>query len=180
MHDTMTGTWNGTRQADSKREGIPTITAVKYFDPFNDARRLYDAMNGPGTDEDELIDVLAYRSLEQRKIISKSFTKKYGDDLEYWLSDETSGWFRSTIQGLMNLEQMLASDLRWATKGAGTDEATLIDILVPITRQELEKVKEYYYSHYKTVLRSHILDDIDDMTCESEHSFFVCVSGHLS
>ena len=163
----LTDTWNGSREAEPKGEAKATVTPARDFDPEKDAERLYEAMRGIGTNEQELIDILAYRSLEQRRIISKTFTKKYDDDFEQWLYSELSGWFKSTIQGMMNPDHMLAEDLRWATKGFTTGVATLIDILVPLTSEELRRVKDYYQSYYKTSLRDHIVDDIHDLTGES-------------
>ena len=54
---------------------------------------------------------------------------KYGRDLVKDLKSETSGNFRDTIMGLMMpLNQYLASQLKTAMKGLGTDEDTLIEV----------------------------------------------------
>ena len=104
--------WNGTHEADSEREGESYVKSFEVFNPWKDVERLYNAMEGPETNEDELIKVLAHRSLVQRHFLRHKFKETYDQDLEYRLFGEISGWFKSTIQGLMNPEQMLASDLR--------------------------------------------------------------------
>lgn len=59
-------------------QDIPTLIPPTNFDPVSDAAALYDAMVGLGTDENKIIDVLCYRSFEQRAEITDAYYTGYG------------------------------------------------------------------------------------------------------
>lgn len=48
------------------------------FDPNNDAARLFDAIDGWGTDEDKIISVLCYRTASQRDVITTTYNNQHG------------------------------------------------------------------------------------------------------
>ena len=58
--------------------------------------------------------------------------------------------------------QVLAEHLLWAVKGAGTDEQTLIDILVPMTTTEKTQVKSAFKAKSGYSLRYYVKDDTYD------------------
>ena len=138
---------------------------IKPFSPFNkkaDADSLYHAIAGAGTDEQTLIDILTHRTYQQRFEIAYAFNCKYGWEypLETWLSDEAGGVFGAIITHLANPPRIyLADDLLWAMKGSGTNEQTLIDILVPMTTFEKKRVKTAFLmtAHYS--LGDYIVND---------------------
>ncbi len=55
-----------------------TVRPASPFSAEEDAKRLRKAMKGFGTDEKAIIDVLAYRSNEQRQQIYMIFKTMYG------------------------------------------------------------------------------------------------------
>lgn len=59
-------------------QDIPTLLPVDPFDPNSDAARLYDAMDGLGTDEDKVVSVLCYRTASQRDAITISYNNQHG------------------------------------------------------------------------------------------------------
>ena len=79
----------------------PTIKPFHPFDSNADAKSLYKAMKGGGTDEQTIIDILTHRTYEQRDWIRNAFYKNYDDNLRVWLSDEVSGVFETIIDALM-------------------------------------------------------------------------------
>jgi len=141
----------------------PTIKPVHPFDPHADATRLYKAMKGGGTDEQTIIDILTHRNYVQRDKIAVVFTWKYRYDFREWLFGEISAFFEVIIFGLMyHPTQVLAEHLLWAVKGAGTDEQTLIDILVPMTTTEKTQVKSAFKAKSGYSLRYYVKDDTQD------------------
>lgn len=57
---------------------MPTLVQVDPFDPVKDAERLWNAMDGIGTDEAAIIDVLARRPMIQAENISATYKILYG------------------------------------------------------------------------------------------------------
>ena len=139
------------------------------FDPKRDAYILYYAMKGMGTTESDLIDVLCYRTLKQRDEIATQFKQDWSYELRPWLFSEISGWFRTAIEEMMaEPYEMLAKDLHWSMKGMGTNEQTLIDILVPATQKELADIHSYYEQQSATWGIKLLAQIEDDTSGESD------------
>ncbi|VDQ10235.1 unnamed protein product [Trichobilharzia regenti] len=103
------------------------------------------AMHGLGTDEAELIEVMAHRSAEQRQILVQKYRSYYGKDLAAKFKSEISGHFYDTMEALcMTPAEFGASELYRAMKGAGTDESAIIEILCTRSNLELRQIKEAY------------------------------------
>merc|ERR1711911_313500 len=56
----------------------PTLYPASPFDPYSDAKTLYKAIDGWGTDEDAIISVLCHRVGTQRAQIANSYINQYG------------------------------------------------------------------------------------------------------
>jgi len=140
---------------------IPTIKTFHPFDKSSDARDLYKAMKGAGTTESTIINILTHRTLAQRKEIADIFTWTYHYDFRKWLFGEVgSGPFGSIIWALMyDPVDVMTSNLYWAMKGAGTNEQTLIDILVPLNTKDKEKVVAAFQKKADYSLRGYVIDD---------------------
>ena len=54
-----------------------TIKGPKKFDAADDAEKIHKAVKGFGTDEQPLIDILAFRTNAQRQQIKKKYQEKY-------------------------------------------------------------------------------------------------------
>jgi len=65
------------------------------------AKALYDAMKGLGTDESQLIRILAMCDLEERQLIKKAYADMYESDLLSDVESETSGDFKKALQGII-------------------------------------------------------------------------------
>ena len=48
------------------------------FDPDTDCKRLHEAMDGLGTNEDAIIDIIPHRSNKQRQDLKLLYQDKYG------------------------------------------------------------------------------------------------------
>jgi len=123
----------------------PTVVPAKNFDPETDSKLLYKAMKGLGTNEKQIIDVVANRSSSQLQTVAKKFKTMYGEDLEKWLEGELRGKFERCVLG--RFYQPLAYQAyvcRRAMKGAGTNERALIDVICTKSNEEIELLKKAY------------------------------------
>ncbi|XP_061603676.1 annexin A4 [Phyllopteryx taeniolatus] len=141
-----------------------TVTEASGFDPEADAQRLRGAMKGAGTDEAVIIEVLAHRTIAQRQRIKEAFKQAVGKDLADELSSELSGNFQSVVLGLLMLAPVYdASELRTAIKGAGTEEACLIDILASRSNAEIKTINAFYKKQYSKDLEEDVCGDTSGM-----------------
>jgi len=107
-------------------------------------------MRGAGTDEAQLIGILADRCNRQRVEIRLRYKTMYGKDLMDDLKSELSGNLEETLLAMMEPSVLYdAKCLRRAMRGAGTDEETLIDILCSRSNAEIRAIKEEYQKYYK-------------------------------
>jgi len=139
----------------------PTIKTYHPFKENKDAKDLYKAMKGAGTTESTIIKILTHRTYYQRNEIAKAFKSKYNYNFRKWLFSEISGTFKEIMWDLMYLPtHILASQLVWAVKGAGTHEQTLIEILVPLNKNDfLEVETQFKKKSGGTSLRDYVRHD---------------------
>uniref|UniRef100_A0A8C6S165 Annexin n=1 Tax=Nannospalax galili TaxID=1026970 RepID=A0A8C6S165_NANGA len=132
------------------------------FDVDRDAKKLYKACKGMGTDEMAIIEVLSHRTSDQRQQIKQNYKAKYGKDLEEVLKSELSGNFEKTALALLDHpNEYAARQLQKAMKGLGTDEAVLIEILCTRSNKEISAIKEAYQKLFDKSLESDVKDDIN-------------------
>ena len=110
-----------------------------------DAKDLKDAMKGLGTDEDKIIKIVANRTQKQRVAIKDLYQKLYNKDLIKDLKGELNGKLETAIDALFKdpIEYDVET-LKKSMKGAGTDEDTLIELLISRPPEVLEVIKEEY------------------------------------
>jgi len=151
----------GAKFEDQKQDISPTVVASTDFDAETDAKVLYKAMKGFGTDEDKIINVVANRSSEQLIAVVKKFRTMYGDDLPKWLEKELKGNFEDVVLGrFFGPRGYQAYCLRNAMAGVGTDERALIDVICTKNKQEMDEVKKMYNRMYNRDL----IKDIESET----------------
>lgn len=117
-------------------------------------------MKGFGTDEQAIIDCLGSRSNRQRQQILLSFKTAYGKDLIKDLKSELSGNFEKTILALMKTPVLFdVYEIKEAIKGAGTDEACLIEILASRSNEHIRELNRAYKAEFQKTLEEAIRSD---------------------
>ncbi|XP_063338972.1 annexin A11b [Pelmatolapia mariae] len=129
-------------------------------DPLKDVEVLRKAMKGFGTDENAIIELLGNRSNKQRVPLIAAYKTTYGKDLNKDLKSELTGNFENLALAMLKTPaQFDASELREAIKGAGTDEACLIEILSSRSNSEIQEIARIYKAEYGKSLEDSISGD---------------------
>lgn len=119
------------------------------YDPSGDAKVLNKAIDGWGTDEDAIFNVLKGKSPEQRKALKEAYKQKYGKDLEGEIKSEMSGGDLDKARALLDSGKLGEADkLRQAMAGGGTDEGAIIRSLEGKTPDEIKNIKNEYKQRY--------------------------------
>ncbi|XP_061665923.1 annexin A11b [Syngnathoides biaculeatus] len=151
--------------ANPQAPAVPTgfRGSIKDFpgaDPLRDVEVLRKAMKGFGTDENAIIELLGSRSNKQRVPMVAAYKTTYGKDLLHDLKSELTGNFEHLVLSMMKSPAHFdASELREAIKGAGTDEACLIEILSSRSNSEIQEIVRIYKAEYGKSLEDAINSD---------------------
>ncbi|CAG9830822.1 unnamed protein product [Diabrotica balteata] len=117
-------------------------------------------MDGLGTNENAIIEILARRSNEQRRQIEHTYKTMFGEDLIETLKGELGGDFEDVILALMKEPlDFQVEELHRAISGMGTDDDTLVEILVVHENEEIQRISERYQELYETSLEDAIRGD---------------------
>ncbi|XP_048452249.1 annexin A13 isoform X1 [Rhincodon typus] len=122
-----------------------------------DAKELYEAgENRWGTDELAFNNVLTKRNCMQLRATFKAYETLYGTAIEEVIKTEISGDLKKAYltiaQCTKDCQAYFAEVLHEAMKGAGTNEDTLIRIVVSRSEVDLPSIKERYQEMYKISL----------------------------
>jgi len=127
-----------------------TIADFEGFDATHDCEVLHKAMKGLGTDEAQIIAVVANRSNAQRQELKKTYAQMWGKDLIDALKSELGGHFEDAVVALFKPTiDFDAWCLHDAMSGAGTTESTLIEIMCSRSNEEITAIKAAYKRLYK-------------------------------
>uniref|UniRef100_A0AAY4E4S0 Annexin n=1 Tax=Denticeps clupeoides TaxID=299321 RepID=A0AAY4E4S0_9TELE len=115
------------------------------FNAGEDAAALRKAMEGIGTTEKTLIDILTGRSNAQRQLICKAYQDVTGRTLVDDLEGDTHGDFEDILVALVTPPAQFDCDeyIR-ATKGAGTTDRTLIEIFASRSNKQIKALSDAY------------------------------------
>jgi len=161
-----------------------------------DAELLYKAMKGAGTTDHVLIEVLATRTPDHINKIKDAFVRKYGESLEKWLREETSGDYEKYLLALASGERVPAvkpvnkeqvtEDIQKLYKAGegrlGTNESVFIEIFAERSWKHLRLVAEGYGKSHKhsleTAIKNEFSGDLEKAllwtleSIENRHAFF--------
>ena len=123
------------------------------------AKQLYDAGEGKlGTDEEVFYKILAHASFDQLEIVFEEYKSLSGRTIEQALKAELSGELYDALSAIVECVQMaphfFAKRLHKAMDGVGTDDATLIRIIVSRSEIDLQNIKDEFEQMYNKTLVS--------------------------
>ncbi|XP_006830754.1 PREDICTED: annexin A13 [Chrysochloris asiatica] len=129
-----------------------------------DAKDLYEAGEGRwGTDELAFNEVLAKRSFKQLRATFQAYQVLIGQDIEKAIEEETSGDLKKAYLTLVRCardrEGYFAECLYKSMKGVGTDEETLIRIIVTRAEVDLRGIKAKFQEKYQKSLSDMVQSD---------------------
>ncbi|XP_046642532.1 annexin B11-like [Daphnia pulicaria] len=140
-------------------QDLPTLVPAAPFDPNSDAARLFDAMNGLGTDENKIISVLCYRTASQRDVITTTYNNQHGS-LAKDLQSELTGSFQTlSIMLTHGMIKFLSIELHETMARPGTDEPSLTEVIMSRSNQELDEIETFFNNYYGHSLVSEIEAD---------------------
>ncbi|XP_031434045.1 annexin A3b isoform X2 [Clupea harengus] len=122
-----------------------TIKEKPGFKASEDAAALQKAIEGIGTTEKTLIEILTQRSNAQRQLISKAYQEATGRALVDDLKGDTSGDFEDALVALVtHPAQLDCQEFIKATKGAGTTDSALIELFAAKSNRQIKSMSEAY------------------------------------
>lgn len=133
---------------------------------FKDAQDLLQAgeLLFAGTEESVFNAVLCQRNRPQLRLIFQKYEEIVGHPIEKAIENEFSGNAKEAMLQLIDCVRdrtsYLATRLHDAMAGIGTDDRTLIRIVVSRSEIDLENIKEAYESKYGKTLAERIADEM--------------------
>jgi len=141
----------------------------------NDITNLKKSFKGWGTDEKLLIQCIAKKDPIQINAIREGFNHRFQSDLLTRIHEETKGSFRDAC--LEVCRGPLIGDcyaLRDATKGLGTKEAALNDVLIGRSNADINAIKMEFQRLFGESLESVLRGDLSAST---EHLFVMVIAA---
>lgn len=129
-----------------------------------DAKKIHDACEGAGTDEETLRMIFATRSWDQLEETFKQFKILYKKDINDAIKGELSFNFKQAMLAIIscarNRPDFFAERLHKTMKGAGTDENALTRLVASRCEKDMVQVKECFHRRYGKPLEVWIKDDV--------------------
>ncbi|XP_077588514.1 annexin A5a [Stigmatopora nigra] len=139
----------------NREEGVDEANIEK------DAKDLYAAGEGKfGTDEEKFISILGNRSAEHLCRVFTVYQKLYGRDMEASIEGETAGNLENLLLAIVkcarSIPSYFAQSLYRSMRRAGTDDGTLVRVLVSRSEEDMLDIatcfqRKYGNSLYETV-----------------------------
>lgn len=133
------------------------------------------AMEGWGTDENTMTEVLGSKTAEERYIISKQYAEIYEEALYEAIDDETGGSYGRAMKLLaLDPVQCEAKMVHNALKGWGAKEEHLIPLLVARSNYDLTLLKRAYFEMFEEDMIMALSENLDG---EFEKLIVMCAQG---
>mmetsp|Transcript_20598 Transcript_20598/g.37039 ORF Transcript_20598/g.37039 Transcript_20598/m.37039 type:complete len:1111 (+) Transcript_20598:525-3857(+) len=157
----ITSETNGYFEGDFQKSLVCMLEATEAeFDIEADCAAMKEAMDGWGTDETKLVQMICNKTSKQMEDVNAKFKELYGTELLARVQSETSGYFKDTLEGcIRHPMKQLAHSVHWCINGWGTDDDGLITCLVHLEDfKKASLIKEYKQEFGKDLI-AHIRGD---------------------
>ncbi|MEQ2309931.1 Extracellular matrix protein fras1, partial [Ameca splendens] len=145
--------------ADNGQRG--TIKPKANFNAQEDAAALKKAMEGLGTNEKVLTEILTQRSNAQRQLICKAYQDATGRALVKDLKGETHGDFERLLVALITPPaEYDCHEVMQAMKGVGTKDSVLIEIFASRSIQQIKALQDAYLKETKKQLTAKLKSEV--------------------
>lgn len=143
----------------------PSTSSVDSVLAQKEAQELYDAGEGKlGTDESELIRILASRSFPQLRATFEAYNRIADKDIASSIKSETRGNLEDAlvaiVESVNNRPAFFAKQIEHAMKGAGTKDENLIRIFVSRSEIDMVEVRREYQKLYKHCLHDQLKKEL--------------------
>ena len=160
---------------ETKRENntVPDIEECKAY-----AKMLYEASQTKNNHAEIFIEILTKKSKEEIKEIGKIYHKisKNGliGDIEKIFSGDTKNALIGILYGILSPSEYFAKLIYEAIKGLGTNDTTLIRVLITRDEIDMPQIKQFY----KRVYKKDMIDDIKGDTSGNYQKILVELATH--
>ncbi|XP_038867575.1 annexin A5-like [Salvelinus namaycush] len=142
----------------SRDEGVDEDTIEK------DAKELFAAGEGKvGTDVEKFINILGNRSHEHLRLVFEAYKKLSGNDIEDSIEGETTGNLENLMLAVVKCAKSVpayfAESLNGSMRRAGTDDQTLMRIMVSRSETDMLDIRACFKKMYGASLYNTIQDD---------------------
>ncbi|XP_034399519.1 annexin A5a, partial [Cyclopterus lumpus] len=142
----------------SREEGVDEENVEK------DAKDLYAAGEGKfGTDEEQFITILGNRSAEHLRKVFDAYKELCGSDIEDSVEGETTGNLENLLLAVVkcarSVPQFFAEGLYKSMRRAGTDDGTLMRIMVSRSEADMLDIRASFKRTYGASLHTTIQED---------------------
>ncbi|XP_056457138.1 annexin A5a [Gadus chalcogrammus] len=129
-----------------------------------DAKDLFEAgASKVGTDEEVFISILGKRSHEHLRLVFAAYKKLAGTDIEESIKSETTGNLENLMVAIVkcvrSVPAYFAVSLYGSMRRAGTDDGTLIRVMVSRSEVDMLDIREVFCQTYKVSLYNTIQED---------------------
>lgn len=139
--------------------GRPTVLKVQSHDVSSEVKTLHKALKFI-VNKKQIIEILCARTSYQRMEIAKAYKTCYDRELIEEIKIKFRGDFRELLVALLTpMKDFYSQQLHDALDQAGTDEDTLIQILVSLSNHELYDVTQKYFRNYGRTLEKDLKAD---------------------
>jgi annexin A7/11 len=144
-----------------------------------DAKALYKAGEKRfGTDEKTFRRIFCERSRAHLAAVSATYNQNHGNSLEKAIKGETSGHFCYALKAILHCAEnpglFFAKIMYKAMKGIGTNDTTLIRIIVTRAEIDMAYIKSEYHRKYGKSLH----DVVHSETSSHYRTFLLSLIGH--
>ena len=142
----------------------PTNPTIEINDAYNIAKDIIkNGVKQYGKNANLFKQVFVDKSREDLILISRAFYDLYKKNLYETVDKEISGKNKKLIKdilfGIITPAQWFAKKAYKAMKGAGTDDHTLLRVIISRAEIDMDEIRDYYFRDWNTDLRNDIDGD---------------------